>query len=65
MWQSTDQVPWSIPQLSLSIPTQTGSTTRATSWASSGEPGARVLDVEQLLREAEEVVDGPWLRHAR
>ena len=40
MWVSTDQVPWSIPQLSTSAPTQVGLTISATSSASSGAPGA-------------------------
>ena len=35
----------------------------ATSSYSSGSPGALVVDVEQLLREAVEVVDRPRLRH--
>jgi hypothetical protein len=37
---STDQVPWSMPQLSTSAPTQVGWTTSLTSSASSGNPGA-------------------------
>ena len=37
---STDQVPWSMPQLSTSAPTQVGWTTSLTSAASSGSPGA-------------------------
>ena len=37
---STDQVPWSMPQLSTSAPTQVGWTTSLTSSASSGSPGA-------------------------
>src|SRR5919112_801283 len=37
---STDQVPWSMPQLSMSAPTQVGLTTSLISAASSGSPGA-------------------------
>ena len=39
MWARTDQVPWSMPQLSWSSPTQCGSATSATSAATSGAPG--------------------------
>ncbi len=39
-WTSTDQVPWSMPQLSTSAPTQVGWTMSLTSSASSGIPGA-------------------------
>ncbi len=39
MWARTDQVPWSMPQLSWSSPTQRGSATSATSAATSGAPG--------------------------
>ena len=39
-WTSTDQVPWSRPQLSWSSPTHIGLTASATSSATSGEPGA-------------------------
>ena len=35
-----DQVPWSMPQLSMSLPTHVGLTTSATSSANSGAPGA-------------------------
>ncbi len=42
-WTSTDQVPWSMPQLSRSRPTQVGLTTSATSSASAGSPGRRIL----------------------
>src|SRR3546814_8713411 len=37
---STDQVPWSRPQLSWSAPTYSGCTTSATSSASPGSTGA-------------------------
>jgi hypothetical protein len=36
---STDHVPWSMPQLSTSAPTQVGCTTSAISSYSSGSPG--------------------------
>ena len=39
-WVSTDQVPWSMPQLSMSGPTQVGWAISATSAAISGAPGA-------------------------
>src|SRR5687767_6181661 len=39
-WQSTDQVPWSSPQLSWSSPTHVGWTVSAVSTAMSGAPGA-------------------------
>ena len=55
---STDQVPWSMPQESTSAPTQVGCTASETSCGQLGQPGRGVVDVEQALREAEEVVDG-------
>src|SRR4051794_11995329 len=39
-WARTDQVPWSRPQVSRSVPIQTGLAASATASASSGEPGA-------------------------
>ena len=39
-WTNTDHVPWSMPQLSTSTPTQVGWTTSLISVANSGRPGA-------------------------
>ena len=65
MCVSTDQVPWSMPQLSASRPTQRGLTTSATSAARSGGAGARVRHRKELVGEAEEVVDRSRARPSR
>ena len=39
-WVSTDQVPWSMPQLSTSAPTQVGWTVSLISSTRPGRPGA-------------------------
>ena len=62
-WTSTDQVPWSIPQLSSSSPTQTGSAAFTHLGRQLGRTRGRVLHREQLGWEAEEVVDGARRRH--
>ena len=62
---STDQVPWSMPQLSTSAPTQVGCTVVADLLDEGRQARRRVLDVEQRLREAVEVVDGAGPRHRR
>ena len=63
---STDQVPWSRPQLSWSAPDPVGlARPRRPRSASSGSPGAGYSTVEQLAGEAVEVVDGPRPRHRR
>src|SRR6478752_2643782 len=63
-WTSTDQVPWSIPQLSRSAPIQVGWTTSLISVASAGSPGAGYCTSNSSSGETVEVVNGSRAWHS-